>query len=75
MSEWVTVLRHVKSARRVRGLARSRPRRAGAQDVRRAELLRIIRDAKRKAARLRKWYPHAYCWAAATFPKLERKHG
>lgn len=43
--------------------------------MRRAELLRIIRDAKRKAARLRKWYPHAYCWAAATFPKLERKHG
>ena len=37
----------------------------------RAQLLRVIRDCKREAAKMRKLYPSAYRWAEARLPQFK----
>ena len=37
----------------------------------RAELMRVIRECQREAAKMRKMYPSAYRWAEARLPQFK----
>lgn len=39
----------------------------------RAQLLRVIADAKREAAKMRRMFPHSYRWAVASLPTLPKE--